>query len=320
MKTLRYACGFIAVIPLVGSAAELKDPRTRDEDISGTRVEVTYELRGDGLYEYVYSVAAPADNLGYVSTFLMDLSCSGQVPGTTPPLGSGQGYLGNFSDDGKHVPATVSADYGQAATYGVSAQNKAQWAVTLRAGESSTGLRVLSPASPGLREYQLVPYMDNDPSWDYPKEPDPTIPWIDDFTVVGVAAGPGCPGVSPPVEEPLFAGSGNAQVEPENINMLLAYKEPMRDKITVDATTEVVPMDIVYSNDIDSKTFKVQPGHLRPLFDPRAGTTQRVEIPLKAAKNMVHFEVRSSSDRGRRNDDDDSQSYKDRDRFEFRRK
>lgn len=222
-----------AFISSAASAADPRDPRARDEDISSTEVSVMYERRDNGLYEYIYTVVSPENNLGKIQDIVIDLSCSKTVGGPTPPPSSGEGFLGYISSDGAHVPVSISADYGQSGIYAIDMQNRAGWLLSMEQGSTITGLRLLSPAKPGLREYKIAPFMDNDPSWDYPEEPDPTIPWIDDFTVTGMIAGPGCPGVSPPVDEPVFEGSGNLQIEPEAINKLLVYMTPMKDKVSV---------------------------------------------------------------------------------------
>jgi hypothetical protein len=47
--------------------AQLLDPRTRDEDISGTRVTVDVSTTSEGLYLYTYGIVAPTTNKGSVA-------------------------------------------------------------------------------------------------------------------------------------------------------------------------------------------------------------------------------------------------------------
>lgn len=174
--------------------AELKDPGTRNEDISNTviKVEVTRE---QGLYKYVYTLVNPGTNLGTINNLMIDLSCDINFPDVAIPADSKRnGYIGDSSTDGKHVPIEVFAAYGTSNAYGVTKDNHALWGLYLQPGNQVTNIWLLSPAPPGERTYIVEPYMDNAEPWDYSSvsEGDPTVPWIEDFTISGNVVGPAC--------------------------------------------------------------------------------------------------------------------------------
>ena len=180
-------------------AVERKDPRARDEDISGAVLSVDYYTRADGLIEYVYRLESPASNKGIILDLDIELACEEPFAAAELPLpADAQGYDLPPKDAAAHTPVAVIGDYGSSFSYGISSDGSASWGLFLQPGEMRDGLRLISPAQPGIRNYKLIPAMDNDESWNYPPQPDPGIPWIDEFTVSGTIAAPGCPGVTQP--------------------------------------------------------------------------------------------------------------------------
>lgn len=170
------------------------DPRTRNEDISDTEIVINVK-RNNGLYVYEYTVKSSAENLGEIQSFQLDISCPVAVPygDFNPSDYSGSGS--NSSRDGKHVPVAVLADYGAAFLWGVTADNYVSWGLAAKPGDVRGKLVIISPYDSASREYRLIPYMDNSKKWDYASydENDPSVPWIEDFTVYGTTIGPACP-------------------------------------------------------------------------------------------------------------------------------
>lgn len=298
--------------------AALKDPRTRDEDISNTIVNVKVTNEGE-LYRYDYTIRSSGTNLGMVSELMIDLRCDldfGEV--SIPVPDQRLGYLGNISRDGKHVPVELFADYGTSSAYGVTIFNSAMWGVYVPPGAELGLVSILSPAPPGLVTYTLEPAMANDPTWDYAsyEEGDPTVPWIEDFTVLGKVTGPACN-----LEDPnanLFQGASFGY-EPDAINQLLQYKVPQTDRFHVDAGTKETEIHIFYGSGIDVKTFKVEPAYLRHYFSPVAGADEIVILPLKKAKTKIKLSVHTIKEKGTtRNNNSAHHSYKDMDVFEIR--
>lgn len=300
----------------------LKDPYQRDDDISGTLVSVKTTQRTDGQYEYVYTVAGPADNKGIVASFLLDLHCDRVLDRTGLPASQENGLIRieNIPEfvaaPGFHTPVAISADYGSAGFMAITLEHWAQWVLELQQGETLTGLRLVSKEAPALRAYQLTPFMDTD-GWDYSDEEDPNLPWIPDFTVTGMVAGPACPGVTTPIEEPSFAGAVNR--EPDPINQLLTYTAPLVDRWRVASGVRSFELKITYAAAIDPKTFRVEPAWAKNMFHPVPGSSETVVLPLKDARNIFKLEVSMAKRHTQRKDDAEHFSYMDKDVFEVRR-
>jgi hypothetical protein len=298
--------------------AALKDPRTRDEDISNTIVDVTVTNEGE-LYRYDYTIKSSETNLGTISGLMIDLKCEldfGEV--SIPVPDKRLGYIGNISRDGKHVPAELFAEYGTSNVYGITIFNAVSWGVYVQPGMELGLVSILSPAPPGLITYKLKPAMANDPTWDYSsyEECDPTVPWIEDFTVLGKVIGPAC-SLEPPTVN-LFQGSSFGY-EPSNINELLQYSSPLKDRFHVAAGTKETEIHIFYGKDIDAKTFKVEPAWLKHYFNPVAGSDEQVTLPLKKARNKIKLSVHAIKATGTtRKENESHHSYKDTDVFEIR--
>jgi len=316
--------GAVALLVASGSAQAGKDPATRDEDISGTRVKVDYHQRADGLWVYEYNASAPTSNKGTVSTLYIDLRCDVHFEDADLPYTSSgtEGY------DGIHntkpiTPTAVQSDWGASAGWGIGVHNTAYWMVTMKPGESESNNRLISPAAPGLRVYTLVPQFFV-LGWDYPRIPDPTLPREQDFYVNGVIAGPGCPGEIPPVDKPSFPGTVHPTERDENLNGLLSYTQPLKDRVRVPAGTREVKLSIRYRDDLDPKSFKVQPGWARHFFHPQPGTQETVSLPLKAHKSRHRFfleahPVKTAPPRaGSDEKGPPGHALKDRDELEFR--
>lgn len=289
MRLFIATCLFCVLFIKLGFVnAELADPRNRDEDLSNTElnVEVTQEK---GLYKYVYTVINPTENLGTINNLMIDLSCDLEFPDADIPVNDERpGYIGDLSPDGTHVPVEVFAGYGTSNTYGVTKNNYALWGVYLPPGNQVTNIYILSPAPPGERTYIIEPYMDNSEPWDYStvSEDDPTIPWIDDFTVSGNVIGPACSLDKPGYER--YQGTGE---EPFNINGLLSYVTPEHDPVNITSEHETVKFHIYYSESIQKKSFsaKLNGIDIRNRFNPVPGTNEIVELsgPWKEMNRII---------------------------------
>lgn len=298
------------------NSAELKDPRLRDEDISASLISVDYFTRPDGLIEYVYSITSPLENKGEITRMLLDLSCSASFDFVNLPYADGMpGYSNAAVSLGiaAHTPTAIHADYGSAYSYAITVNGEALWGIGVLPGASTTGLRLISAAEPGMRTYGVEPWMDNDETWDYPEAGDPDIPWIQDFTVTGLIAAPGCPGVTEaPDSDFRFDGMPSHKNAAED-NRLLSYSTPLRDRLHVEAGTNEMTIHIFYSEDIDARTFKVKPESLKSRFNPEPGSDELVTIPLNKKRTKFEFSIEST--------DIDKKSkgeYKDKDIFEIR--
>lgn len=305
---------FMVGITSLVSAAELKNPYLRDDDISATKVTVEVGYDAQGRYVYTYDIEAPEDNTGYILSYELDISCT-EVPdargfdvSSYPPDATH-----SLSTDEKHVPVAVGAPWGQAGLWGVSESNEIHWLVGIEPGERAQGLQVISPYPPGSREYRLVPSADYRwDEWDYSgvMEDDPDLPWLDDWIVAGVTTGPACPGEEYPGGgggggddggDKRFPGTG-FRGESVEANELLTYSTPLRDHLHVPAGTKELEMTIHYHEAIDSRTFQVTPNkhHLRKLFNPKPGTSETVRIPLEKGKNRIQLQVQGTFEPQRR--------------------
>jgi hypothetical protein len=314
MRLIKISLAFSMFITATTASAQLKDPMTRDEDISGTSVDVSVEQRNDGFYEYVYTISAPESNKGEALSFSIDLSCNKSFEAVAFPEAQDPDAQ-NLSEDGHHAPVQVYGTYGQAVMPAVSVVNEGTWLIGARPATTITGARILSPMPPTDRQWSMSPSMDTE-GWDYSPydEDDPTVPWIEDFTVFGMAKGPGCEAAP---SSKRFPGTTR---EPAKVNELLTYAKPMRDRWHAEEGEGSVTFDIFYSDRIDPATFKVQPGWARNAFHPEPGTHEEVVLPLKhPAVNRFTFQVHPQGEGKRRKDDPLHHSVKDLDEFEIRR-
>lgn len=297
----------LSLISAASGAADLRDPHTRDEDISATDIESSVTMSADGLYVYTYNVVASLQNTGRVLQLDLDVSCD-EVPDAKGFSASDfqTSSFSSLSEDGRHVPVAVFVPYGQAGRGGVTQDNSVMWLLGLNPGESSTGLKVLSPYPPGNRDYTLTPSEDyNHAKYDY-SAIDATdddgsateLPWIDDWAVSGVTIGPACPGAEfpPGGAGDRFSGSMKGG-ENDQQNLLLTYSAPLRSQIHTDFGEKSVTMTIHYSDEIDPASFRVTPERrgLRSFFHPVPGGSETIDIPLDTGLNRIKLQVSSRS-------------------------
>lgn len=305
----------------------LHDPRLRDEDISGTQVNVSVQRLPSGIYEYRYDLVSPATNKGEISNFAVDAKCALDFGQINFQESSDPKFRIDASRDSQHVPLQVyhvedATGQTLAGPASISFDDKIVWFLAMTPGDKVSGLRVLSPAPPGPRQYQLTVAMDTADlapdgiGYDYSEElaNDPATPWIQDFSVTGLITAPAC-AFAPPEAQPVFPGNGD---ESAAINNLLTYSAPLRDRFVVGPDVTTLAMTIHYSPDIDPKTFKVEPGWARKLFNPQPGQSETVVLPLDHKRDLFKLEVHTAKDQTPRKDNDLDFSFKDRDVFEIR--
>lgn len=201
---------FLATYGACSVANELKDPRERDEDISGATVAVEIERNEDGFYEYTYTVSNPGSSKGRVAGLLIDLQCDQEFEDSgLPPQDDGARW--NFGIGGPEerrvprTPAITRAPLNQG-THALAVDGAAIFGVGVDPGEVWTGMKIISPVEPGMRPYQLEPSFNMDPDiWDMDSiEVGEEVPGPRDFRVNGMIEAPACPGVTPPPGEERF--------------------------------------------------------------------------------------------------------------------
>lgn len=268
----------------------LLDPRTRDEDISHTKISVSYQQLPNGLFEYFYDIESPLENKGTIMGFLMDISCDDDFG--TVDFGESPSNAFWVHKNAKIVPVQADGVMHYSIGVSVTARSEMYWPMILRPANTAKGFRLVSPAKPALVNYWVEPKFDT-LDWDYDSydEDDPTVPGIPEFTVSGLIIGPACP--SKPIE--LFSGSNKHALEPDNINQLLSYAAPLLDRFHVKKNTQDFEMTVYYSPEIDVKSFKVEPANLKKYFDPKPGTNQRLFLPLKNNKNKTKIKLSAKS-------------------------
>jgi hypothetical protein len=276
--TVMLAFSFLSTNTII--AETLKDPITRDENISNTILSVLVNKRPDGMYEYIYDMESSIDNKGVINSFSIDLSCDldfGNIIFSEP---IDNYFSGSYSGNGNYVPIQSFGVYAMTTYSSITVDNLISWGMSFDPGQKGEGVKIISPAPPGLRTYVLRPYMESD-GWDYGSynEDDPTVPWIDDFTVTGSITAPAC-SLDTPSEDERFEGTGR---EPFGINKLLTYAIPDKDPITVSSDNDTIQVNIFYSEKINKARFKAKLNgkDITRLFNPKPATNETVTITGK---------------------------------------
>lgn len=276
------AIGAYLALSSPDAAEELKDPRTRDIDISLTEISVGVNRLASGFYEYIYSLSAPLENKGTVTEFNVDIACDempdGEYVFPEPPINLRWDYWGN----GKHPPVQIYPSVTGSSSLAIGRKNNVIFGVLSEPGESHTGFRILSPFPPADRAYQLRPHWTTG-DYDYSNLTDEewdALSIRDDFWVDGMTRGPGCsPEPAPPA---LFRGTGDHVSED-----LLQYASPMISFFHTSDST--VAIEIYYGDALAPESFKVQPGWARKYFNPEPGTNESVTLKLHPGENRFNL-------------------------------
>lgn len=268
---------------------EMKDARTRDEDISATAVSVDVMLLDSGFYDYVYTLTTPLTNLGTISEFSVDIACATAAESVAfpePPTTYPWDYR---SADRRHAPLQPYPSPTGAAWMTIGTRNRLVFPMTMEPGESHTGFRILSPYPPADRGYELrINWTVGD--YNYPSLTEEELdraPVRDDFWVNGMTKGPGCSRLPAPAA--LFEGTRD---EPDDD--VLRFATPARSAFhTQDAT---VDLDVYYAADLDPESFDVKPESLMPFFAPVPGTHQIVTLKLSPGVNRISLYAERARD------------------------
>lgn len=232
------------------------------------------------MYEYTYDIQSLETNKGLIASISIDLACELDF-GNVKFIDNKCCYFSDSSKDGKHVPVDTFFRKGEAGYPGISVDNKFSWMILLRPGYKAEGIKLISPAPPGLRTYTLRPSMQPD-GWDYGsyEEEDPTVPWIADFTVTGSIKAPACSLDTAILENDRFEGTGG---EKFGINKLLTYATPDKDPIILSSDNETIKFNIFYSKFIKKTDFKANLNgkDISYLFNPAPATNEIVTISTK---------------------------------------
>lgn len=263
------------------SAEELKDPRTRDDDISHTRVEVSVQRLPSGFYDYIYSLVTPSENKGTLTDLIVDISCA-EGPAAyefpEPETTLRWDYAG-----ARHAPVQIYPSPTGSSSMMIGNDDRVHFSTFMVPVEAHTGFRILSPFPPADRGYELRAHWTTG-DYDYSNLTDEEwdqLPTRDEFWVSGMTKGPGCS--NEPEPPALFPGSGNHPDE-----HLLQYASPMQSAFHAEGDT--VTFDIHYAEDLIADSFQVEPAWARRLFDPVPGGHQVVELKLHPGMNR--FQIR----------------------------
>jgi len=308
MKTSLFIMSVCLVSSALAALAGQKDPRTRDEDISGITVSVKIERPGNGIYRYVYTLKSPQNTIGIARRFALDVFCE-NLPETGPQRNVGRpGVPFNLTRDGRHLPVTVQVLDDSIFSAGIDSANAASARVT--ATPSSTKIvAITAGAKPGYRKFLLTPdYAEHEHEYNYAgidetDQDDLSVPSSWDFEVHGVIPGPACVGQEAnPTTRPVLGGQRMLD-ETRQTDTLLSYEiKGNRNRFHVPAGTSSLNLKVYYRYDIDPATFKatLNGDDISALFQPDGGQ-QDVVIPLTATRNLLRlsaYPVNAKDSRG----------------------
>ncbi|MFN4292384.1 MAG: hypothetical protein ACK4E7_16130, partial [Permianibacter sp.] len=159
-----------------------KDPRTRDEDVSGMSITSKVERVGDEQFRYTYTIKGGETARGTITDIEFDVFCPGM-----PDIG--QQVIGEVGDnvdmdrsrDGRHVPLTSKLVGSPKRDAGFSADNQFGTLIMLFP-KSTRVVELLSPNAPGYVHFQTSLSSEHEADYDYTelweKQGDvPDIPW-----------------------------------------------------------------------------------------------------------------------------------------------
>lgn len=172
---------------------KLKDPMTRNENISHAVVTSKVTTGKFGYYYYEYTVKNPPNNLGKIESMEVDISCDIQLPRLYILR-----TINDQSDGSNHIPVYAESDTGFEPR--ITGDNMVYFSIHRAPGTAKKGIRIISAQPPIQRKYILQPNM-NSTGWDYSAwvediEPDENgdlpFPSAKDFTVEGTIDAPEC--------------------------------------------------------------------------------------------------------------------------------
>jgi hypothetical protein len=268
----------------------------------------------DSVYQYRYTINNPVENIGQIDFFSID--ASGESTNPSPSNGMTYG-------DG-----TVIDDYSQVAHTVIGATSAEEWAPSLSMGgwvswapdgdsrfyimpgNQLGGFSIYSTAPPGLREFQLTPYvyMGSGTPYDIYKEEcdgdNPLCPAAVTFWVTGKVIAP-----TPPINRALINGKGQRS---SDVNQFLRYANPT-DSTTValPAGTISYPLAVVFGDFVVPASFSaVHNGvDISDQFYVYVGQTAVVNLPLHDGRNKLVISISGVRNDGRSATDTDQLSF-----------
>ena len=285
------------------SAEPLKDPKLRDEDISGLSITTKIEKQADSKYKYTYTISNPAYSLDDILSFYLDIECP-NMPNVGEQHTDDAGYTreSNSSADGRHVPLQSSIDGLSQKMASITRDNIFMTIVSIQPGQTRN-IVIVSPNKPGYLHFKTTVTSADESAYDYLDEsgenwkyPMDDMPWYEDWQVHGIVKGPACQeNAATPLTRPIFNGQ-RMPLEPRDTDRLLRYEtKGSRNRWHESAGVSEVKIRIHYDFLIDAASFSAQINgrDISSTFHPddKAGVYEDIVLPLEGAITKLRFEV-----------------------------
>lgn len=278
-------------------------------DKATINVNVSY-LPNSEVYQYNYTIENSQDNAGNIETF--SVAASGKHDKTvTDSFGDGSLH-DDYSTVDHLVVGVDSAEHWESS---ISLEGTVTWVPEnnnyfIAPGTNASGYTIYSKAPPGLRDYQLTPYVDMGPGtpYDMYKEgcggTDPRCPPAISFWVKGKVIGP-----TVPAERTLIDGKGQRSAD---VNKFLRYANPA-DSTTVNLPlgTSRYPLAVVFGEYVQAPSFTaVLNGiDISSQFNVAPTMTSVVNLPLQNGRNKLILSINGTRSDGRSSTDTDQLTF-----------
>jgi hypothetical protein len=282
-------------------------------DKASIDVSVIYNST-DSVYQYRYTINNPVENIGQIDFFSIDASGESTNPSTLSGINYGDGTM--FKDYSKVSHVVVGVDSGEHWESAISMDGSVSWGqggdsrFYIKPGSQLSGFNIYSMAPPGLREFQLTPYVDMGPGtpYDIYKEEcdgdNPLCPASPTFWITGKMIGP-----TPPINRTLINGKGQRS---SDVNQFLRYANPT-DSTTValPVGTTSYPLAVVFGNFVEPVRFSaVHNGvDISDQFNVYVGQTAVVNLPLHDGRNKLVISISGVRNDGRSATDTDQLTF-----------
>lgn len=283
----------------LSSAADLRNPITRDEDISGLQVATKIERVDSENYRYRYTFTLPATAKGTAQNIYIQMNCPNMDEEDARAIDDG-GFtrVADYSKDGRHVSVLAAVTGTSQFDAEFSQFNMLRIMLALEPGKTRQ-LDLLSTAKPGYLPMAVTVSPIHEEEYDYSMFDDhesisPRAPWYPDWVISGLLQGPACPGSeATPLTRPIMSGQ-NMPDELNGINELLQYEvKGNRNRWHAATTESSIKLRVKYGYKIDPSTFTatLNGRDIRSLFNPVAGGTQDITLPLEGARTYIELAV-----------------------------
>lgn len=305
-------CGWLLIIGLLFSSAAgakgLRDPRLRDEDISGLGLATKIDKLPNGNYKYTYTITSPASASGDVLDFYLDINCP-NMPDIGEQHIDDAGYTREYnrSADGRHVPLQSSIVGLSQKIASITRDNLFVMLVNIPPGQSRS-VSLLSRNRPGNLRFKTTVSAAQESAYDYLDETGErwkysmeSMPWYPDWEVHGIVKGPTCPeDAATPLTRPIF----NGQRMPEELretDRLLNYEvKGNRNRWHELATVTEVKLRIYYGYGISAPSLVAQLNgrDITTMLHPeeKKGAYEDITLPLEGAVTKLKLVVCDASE------------------------